>query len=535
MSRTLLALWTIIVTSIVAIAALAAVWNHQRETSARLRLAELLTQQLEPFNRDIARVFEGYALQLQRALDGFDPSSHAAIRTLEGDPLVGLVVVVEDNGSKGRLIYPEMSRTPLADQSLVTDALMWLRDSNFTQRQHTANSYSQAITQSNAPLQNQLSQSGPHWTTWYHGRGLVLGYWASSLQNTVTMVVVPRGRWLADIVAAMPDNHRPRQDALIQLVDVEGSVIAQWGNVELVSEGLKDAELAVVAPLEGWRFRMTLSPAARALASGTDGRTASLLGAAGFSIALVLLGVLITLNLQRQLRLARQQVSFVNQVSHELRTPLTNIRMYADLAYNSLHNQHDETFGEALHRLAIIQQESGRLGRLIENVLGFARSGRSQPSLRPQAVNDLEAMIDQILETFSPQIEELGIRVERARGVTEPVCLDRVAFEQILVNLISNALKYAADGKLLRIETAVKANMLYVHVIDDGPGIPKRFRKRVFQPFVRVSNRLEDPAGTGIGLAIARGLARQHGGDCTLQPTARGCSFCVSLLLQPLG
>ena len=70
-------------------------------------------------------------------------------------------------------------------------------------------------------------------------------------------------------------------------------------------------------------------------------------------------------------------------------------------------------------------------------------------------------------------------------------------------------------------------------VIDQGPGIPKRLRERVFQPFVRVSNRLEDPAGTGIGLSIARGLARRHGGDCTLEASPQGCSFSVKLALQP--
>ena len=71
-------------------------------------------------------------------------------------------------------------------------------------------------------------------------------------------------------------------------------------------------------------------------------------------------------------------------------------------------------------------------------------------------------MIDQILDTFSPQIAELGIRVERVRGVTVPVCLDRVAFEQILVDLISNSLKYAASGELLRIETALQGDVLCI-------------------------------------------------------------------------
>ncbi len=187
--------------------------------------------------------------------------------------------------------------------------------------------------------------------------------------------------------------------------------------------------------------------------------------------------------------------------------------MYTDLTLQGLEPHRDSGLDRELDRLSVIQHETTRLGRLIENVLAFARSGKPRP-VRTSLVENVESLIDDVLATFEPQLRECQMVVERTAEQVQPLRIDREAFEQILVNLISNAIKYAASGRVLRIETAYTSQQLTLRVIDFGPGIPKRMRKRVFEPFVRGSNRLEDPAGTGIGLSIARQLARQHGGDC---------------------
>ena len=171
--------------------------------------------------------------------------------------------------------------------------------------------------------------------------------------------------------------------------------------------------------------------------------------------------------------------------------------------------------------MGVIQHETTRLGRLIENVLTFARSGKPRP-MRQVIVGNIDALIESVLATFQPQLAECHMTVERKYGSIPPLSLDREAFEQILVNLISNAIKYAAAGRLIRIETAYTSDQLRLQVADNGPGIAPRLRRRVFEPFIRGSNRLEDPAGTGIGLSIARQLARQHGGDCQLLPSPQG-------------
>lgn len=575
MNRTLFALWAIIFGSVLALIALVVVSTRQREAQSKLDLSDLLRNELDVYNRDIRQLFEQYDRQLQQAFEGFDPQSSGAVLKLERHPLCGLVVIVDDKGLKGEVRHPEQIAN--GDRSLVEDVVTWIRDSNFTGRDSAFNSYQQvaqapatqssavqAISQSAVPqpaspqpapaqlptpnpikwlkrssgqltgndatqsIQNALVTSATQWTTWYHGRGLVLGYWVQSLHETITMVIVPRGRWLADLVGVLPDNSQPRLDALVQLVDVEGAVVSQWGNLELASAEVTDAELQVSDPLEGWRLRMTLTPEARSLRLGSDNRWLQGLTAASFSLVLILLGAIITTSINRQLRLAKQQVSFVNQVSHELRTPLTNIRMYTELAMQGLEAHRDLGIEGEMERLTVIQHETTRLGRLIENVLTYARSGKQRP-LRTSLVENAENLIDGVLATFEPQLCECEIAVERQSQQIQPLYLDQEAVEQILVNLISNAIKYASVGKVLRIETSYGDQQLTVQVSDNGPGIPKRLRRRVFEPFVRGSNRLEAPAGTGIGLSIARQLARQHGGDLKLVPSPTGCTFEVTI------
>ena len=388
MNRTLFALWVIIFGSVLAVVALLVVSMQQREAQARLDLAELLSAQLADYNRDLRQLFERYDRQLQQTLDGFDPQSPGAILNLERHPLCDLAVVVGDDGFKGRLWHPDPQRVEIVDRSLVADAVTWIRDSNFTHRGAASNaSQTSQSAVLNTPFLQQQSQDASqfplatqsqsnelrsrgnrrdasplpnpppqtanaslggesHWTTWYHGRGLVLGYWTKSLHQTVTMVIVPRGRWLSDLVAVLPDNAAARSDALVQLVDVEGTTISQWGNLELIGQTDFDAEIPVDDPLSGWRLRLMLTPQARATALGLGNRWLIGLGAAGLSAAIILLGVLISINMHRQMRLARQQVSFVNQVSHELRTPLTNIRMYTELALQGLEDHRDPRTGQ---------------------------------------------------------------------------------------------------------------------------------------------------------------------------------------------
>ncbi|MEZ5582474.1 MAG: HAMP domain-containing sensor histidine kinase [Candidatus Competibacteraceae bacterium] len=209
----------------------------------------------------------------------------------------------------------------------------------------------------------------------------------------------------------------------------------------------------------------------------------------------------------RELRLARQRVNFVNQVSHELKTPLTNIRLYAEMLDEDL--AEDDT--QARRYLDIIVGESQRLSRLITNVLSFARQqrGQSRLHLRPGRVDDVIAAV---LAAFRPALAEKGMTVEWQGKADRWVKLDPDALEQMLNNLLSNAEKYAANSGTLHITSQQTDDEATLYIRDRGPGIAKRERHRVFQAFYRSESRLnEGVSGTGIGLTIARDLARLHG------------------------
>jgi signal transduction histidine kinase len=228
--------------------------------------------------------------------------------------------------------------------------------------------------------------------------------------------------------------------------------------------------------------------------------------------------------LTRTMREASQRVNFVNQVSHELKTPLTNIRMYAELLQQDL-----EENESAHNRLNVVVEETQRLSRLIGNVLGFARGQRKALTLRPET-GILDRCVEEVLNSFLPNMKQLGIHVETDLNAPGLFSFDPDAVAQIIGNLLNNVEKYAADGGYLRVTTRTEGDSVLLDVCDQGPGIPGRMKQRIFKPFFRIHSDLtEGVSGTGIGLSISRDLARLHGGELTLEPSERGSCFRLRL------
>jgi len=255
----------------------------------------------------------------------------------------------------------------------------------------------------------------------------------------------------------------------------------------------------------------------------------------GLAVVFALLGGVAFLILRRALRLGEQRVSFVNRVSHELRTPLTNILLNNDLAADAV-ELGDEV--AAAGRLDLIREEAGRLSRLIANVLTFSRSGdESVPMARE--VFSLGACVERTLAPFRASLVRRGIelRIEVDEDLRAFGDADLAA--QVLANLISNVEKYAAGGGLLEISGSCPkggrdAPATFLRIADRGPGIPESSRERVFQPFVRLSERVDEGvSGTGLGLAIARELAVKMGGSLRLEESEIGAVFLFSLPVAP--
>jgi signal transduction histidine kinase len=250
---------------------------------------------------------------------------------------------------------------------------------------------------------------------------------------------------------------------------------------------------------------------------------------AALALMVVTLAVYFYRESARGMREAAQRVSFVNQVSHELKTPLTNLRLYAELLASRL----PAGDGTSHEYVEVLVSESRRLSRLIGNVLTFAKEQRNGIDLhmRPGVIDDA---VSCVLDHFRPSLESAGVAVEFYAGAGQRVCFDSDALDQILGNLFGNVEKYAVGGGRMNVVTRHVGGETWITVADSGPGIPQDQRERVFAPFVRLSDRPSDGvAGTGIGLGIARGLARLHGGDLTLEASERGAVFKAVLRTPP--
>ena len=199
---------------------------------------------------------------------------------------------------------------------------------------------------------------------------------------------------------------------------------------------------------------------------------AAVIGWVAGLLALVLVAgtwLMYRLGLQ-QIGLVRQQQAFVSAVSHELKTPLTSIRLYAELLRAGFA---DEDRRQVYYRY--IQEESERLSRLIANVLTLSRIGRDQLKRVAQAM-ELTELMDLVRERVASQVERAGFRLVLDCAALGPVQADPDAFVQILINLVDNALKFAAQAEqktvAIRCERP-REGWVRIAVRDYGPGVPR--------------------------------------------------------------
>ncbi len=247
-------------------------------------------------------------------------------------------------------------------------------------------------------------------------------------------------------------------------------------------------------------------------------------------MAIVLGGWLISRELRREWLLVRQRTDFVSNVSHELKTPLTSIRMFSELlAEGRVADPEKQKC-----YLNIIGAESARLTRLINNILDFSRLERGEKKYRFEQC-DLRQVVREVCETFRPHLEEKGFTLEcRLPAQAVYVRGDADALAQVLINLVSNAEKYSSDMKRIELELDLPktpGEPVNVKVMDRGLGVPPGCEQKIFQEFFRAHDSLSSGIpGSGLGLTLARQLARAHSGDVTYSPRSGGGSIFVLTL-----
>ena len=250
-----------------------------------------------------------------------------------------------------------------------------------------------------------------------------------------------------------------------------------------------------------------------------------------FLIAAGLLTVALV-QLRRQQELARLRTEFVSGVSHELRTPLAQIRWFAELLHMGKLRSEDERVRSA----AIIDQEARRLTYLVENVLNFSRGEKGTNRISPSPA-DFDREIAEALELFGPLARARKMSIETALNANAVVSLDRDALRQVILNLLDNAVKYGPPGQTITVGSEVAGDRARVWVEDEGPGIPRDERMRVWEPYVRLNREGESvTGGSGIGLAVVRELVTLHGGRTRAESApGGGARLVIELpLAQPI-
>ena len=232
----------------------------------------------------------------------------------------------------------------------------------------------------------------------------------------------------------------------------------------------------------------------------------------------------------RQMRLAQQQQDFVSAVSHELKTPLTSIRMYGEMLREGWADENKKR-----QYYDYIYDESERLSRLIANVLQLARMNRQELDLNVKAYS-LNELIDNLRSKLHSQIERSGFEFDiqlDANITVDNVLADKDSFLQVFINLVDNALKFAAKGDIKKITlkvTQVGNEEVLFTLRDYGPGIDKRHLAKIFDLFYRAENELtRETVGTGIGLALVKQLVQSMGGRVEARNREPGAEFGVFL------
>lgn len=226
-------------------------------------------------------------------------------------------------------------------------------------------------------------------------------------------------------------------------------------------------------------------------------------------------GVLVLIHDVTQQREAEQmRKEFVANVSHELRTPLTNIRSYAETLEDGLEDLPPRT---ARNFLGVILNESDRMTHIVQDLLTLSRfdSGRSELHLErfPFA-----KVVQDTYQAFRMDAQKHGHTLTLETPEELPAILaDRERVMQVMVNIVSNAVKYTPDGGSIVLSAGVEDGTVWFQVDDNGIGIPRQDRERIFERFYRVDKaRSRQSGGTGLGLSIAKEIMNLHQGDLSL-------------------
>ncbi len=479
---------------------------------------KVFLQRLQSADASISEKLSGLRNDLRRDLSFQNLSLDTIKHNLQNHRFIKQAILLDKDGQKISFTVPrtrEEKRVVNNFDNIASDIKVSIKNETISNNaQKKQSSFSNFVIK-----KKTIEKDG--WHIWFQNKGLALIFWKYNQDGDLIVAEINRSALLGYIIASLP-SYTPRfHEERITLTDEKGRELYMWGGVseildKRISEEKQPAQvtLSLSFPLNMYKFQYYTT------ATPNFSKTLFLQLFLQLGTITIILCFLCWY-IYSAMTEARKKVNFVNQVSHELKTPLTNIRMYAELLDN--HMQEDDN---AVKKLSIIQSECQRLSQLINNVLSF--SNQNSMSLKIERQN-VDALVQQIVESFRPVFNVKGIAVKLDLNAGE-CSFDRNTLEQVLINLINNVEKYAADGKLLEIKTWQAQGKTHIQVKDNGTGIPLLLRTRIFEPFFRAHDSItEGVSGTGIGLSLAKDLMRRSGGDLRLVDQKQGACFEVIL------
>jgi two-component system, OmpR family, phosphate regulon sensor histidine kinase PhoR len=326
--------------------------------------------------------------------------------------------------------------------------------------------------------------------------------------------------------SVFPQFFGVRSPRLYQVVDAGGELV--------YGVPFRDAsavvELPFVDTVSGWRLRVTQRDAPTQAARGRRKLIDIVL--IGLALVVITAGLaLLLVAMRRERRANALKSEFISNVSHELKTPLSIISMFGEMLASGRVRGPEQ----ASEYADVIWRESVRLARLIDNVLDFAKIERGV-NVYEFTEGDVGAVVARAVELSTHRLANAQMTITTAIDTDLPTArLDENALTLAVLNLVDNAIKYAADGGRIEVTVARVGAAIATTVRDYGPGIDPSEHERIFERFYRArAVRLRPIRGSGIGLALVEHIARAHGGKVSVssQPGA-GATFTLTVPVIP--
>ncbi len=428
----------------------------------------------------------------------------------------------------GRIPWPSLNRDITGEQesSLVQDIIKIKSSKNELLKIAQSNSYRETKA---AGVQEEATSSGG-WVPWFAENKLYILGWVKKNEDAPVYGVELE---LMTLLSRLINNFPQARDgqSAYAIIDDSGRLLHQAGDM-IIGQDIKPLLSVPLAPyLPHWAIAVYTDGQDISTGSGNEFMIIACLLLFIFIAAIASGGFLLMRHAKQNMVDAQQKTSFVSNVSHELKTPLTSIRMFAELLLDGRVNDQDKKN----KYLGIIVSESRRLTRLVNNVLDFSRIEQCKKTYNMEEIE----LVPLLLETFEfnkPRIKDAGMESHlNIPDESITVKTDRDAMEQVILNVMDNAIKYASTGGEISLFSKAGERAVEIRIEDRGPGVPEKDRNKIFEKFHRVDTSLTaTKQGSGLGLSIARRILEDMGGSLSYAPRQGGGScFTVKVPMDP--